>query len=868
MKPACIEWQPKGRNSPPNSHNLSIGWNDGQIALWNINLSEASNGCVCYCENQSVHRCSITVLRWKAGGNRLITGDKGGQICVWRADSRGNLTATAQYHKGGAISAAVFFSTSTTVTAANILAQASPCFFFGTSNGTVCYADDLGHCSDVAQLTSGIDRLMFYEEEVRVVAITRSLLMTQLQVSPDGHVSQLLKIKLSVKAGAVGERGVKDIVWAGPGLLAAATGEGLVRFWDLVSDTNYVLSLTSAGLQRSDRAVHVAFNNLQRYLAVGTNDGHIAMWKFAGGYHSSYVHWSSQGLSPRPPLPRKQVENGESGAAKPSKRKGRGKSCASAAVPSQGSAADWLSLPAVEAGAPIHMLQWGPGTLSIFFLFPPQTSGTIMLCEEVLHRHLSNGIAVIQLSTNTISSLMALLLTVPVGSLEYENDLAAQERDNVVTCDIKVKGLALEGDTLVIFSGKEAQVFSLKGPGLQPDRKKPFKTQAKAIVVDDQRDQVFCAAGGKIEIFNLSGGFKSALTFTEGEGSPILMDLNGRFLAVATDRGVIKLFDISKKEKKEGLPVRPLGSAGKFVEQETGEVIGAIRSIRCNADGTRVSILSDKVHGKTITILEPDPRLHVYDADKDVVVHYDWGKHGRYPTSHFWDAAEPRLLAVEVQRLRGGSTPKADGAEPATPAATKSPGESKEEAKDEEGKYSDADDANTAAAVAAAARARSEAMVDVDVVETQIATMFVTPTYGILLQDCFPLEYPLVSLLGLQVPRLYFNAAQAQGKGKNQRGETKVAERSEEKQQDTVLMNSCTDRVMRDFVGLEDVDPATTRALLDFSYYLTVGDMDKAYVAVRLIKNTSVWQNMAHMCVKTNRLDVAEVCLGNMGHAR
>ncbi len=30
----------------------------------------------------------------------------------------------------------------------------------------------------------------------------------------------------------------------------------------------------------------------------------------------------------------------------------------------------------------------------------------------------------------------------------------------------------------------------------------------------------------------------------------------------------------------------------------------------------------------------------------------------------------------------------------------------------------------------------------------------------------------------------------------------------------------------------------------------------------------SVWENMAKMCVKTRRLDVAMVCLGNMGHAR
>lgn len=58
----------------------------------------------------------------------------------------------------------------------------SPSFFFATEAGAVCYADDLGHCSEVQQLTSAVDRLMFYEAARRLVVITRSLLMTQLQV--------------------------------------------------------------------------------------------------------------------------------------------------------------------------------------------------------------------------------------------------------------------------------------------------------------------------------------------------------------------------------------------------------------------------------------------------------------------------------------------------------------------------------------------------------------------------------------------------------------------------------------------------------------------------------------------------------------
>lgn len=73
---------------------------------------------------------------------------------------------------------------------------------------------------------------------------------------------------------------------------------------------------------------------------------------------------------------------------------------------------------------------------------------------------------------------------------------------------------------------------------------------------------------------------------------------------------------------------------------------------------------------------------------------------------------------------------------------------------------------------------------------------------------------------------------------------------------------------MRDFEGLESVDETTKKALLNFSFHLTTGNMDEAYKAVRQIQNVHVWEKMAQMCVKTKRLDVAEVCLGNMRFAR
>ncbi len=44
--------------------------------------------------------------------------------------------------------------------------------------------------------------------------------------------------------------------------------------------------------------------------------------------------------------------------------------------------------------------------------------------------------------------------------------------------------------------------------------------------------------------------------------------------------------------------------------------------------------------------------------------------------------------------------------------------------------------------------------------------------------------------------------------------------------------------------------------------------MDEAYKAVKTVENPLVWENMAQICVKSKRLDVAEVCFGNMKHSR
>lgn len=728
-------------------------------------------------------------MKWNPTGSRLITGDASGICCVWKSDKHG-LHPSIQYRKSSPLTVAVFCSTSPSKSKSELLSQTFfPSFFFGSESGGVSYADDLGHSTDVQQLSSSIDTLMFYEEKMRLVIITRSLLMTQIQVNEDGRVTPVMKVKLSV-AGDASERGVRNVAWAGPGLLAAACGENMIRFWDLAKDENYVLTLNSAGLSRSERAISVAFNPLQRYIAAGTRDGSVVMWKFVGDYTDVN-----------------------------SKRN-----------KSRTNAVDWRPVPASSIQGSVKSLAWGPGQ---GLLAAGSDYGCTMLAETILHRHLNDGVAAIQINSDSVM-------------LESETGVRAS-----VNCGINIKGLVVDSNHLVVWNGKEAQVYGFDETS-QATQKADFGCVARSIAL--RKDTLFMAQENRLLITNLQGVHRNSVHFTETEGLPQVVNLNGNFLAVTTDTGIIKLFDVSRKEPK------PLGSSGQFVDSMTNESLGIVRSISVNADGTRLAILSDRVHG-TLKIREPDSRLHIYDADRDIVDNYDFSESGRIPVSAFWDSKEPKLMSCET-RLSSNAPSASSAAEsklPSSSSASSSPSKASEQTGKGRGPASEGGVAEPKSSVESSAlRVNFNAISSTSPVE--IMTMFVDADHGIRMQDVFPLEKPLEVLIGLSVPRLYFVQKDANEDDDEGRGGAKGTGGSSG--------NSLMSTVMRDFVGLEDVDSNTKQALLDFSYFLTIGNMDEAYRAVKLIKNPAVWENMAHMCVKTKRLDVAEVCLGNMGHAR
>ena len=264
----------------------------------------------------------------------------------------------------------------------------------------------------------------------------------------------------------------------------------------------------------------------------------------------------------------------------------------------------------------------------------------------------------------------------------------------------------------------------------------------------------------------------------------------------------MKVFDVYTPNKP-----KPLGSGFQFLS--SGEENKAIRGIKINSTGNKIAVLCDYIEG-SLKIRHPDSILYIYDRNKGGVYQYDLNSMQRFPISVFWDESDERLLVCEAEKSH-----TAMAIIPSTEKEMKSSALTEERA------------------------------------EVEIVLFFATSEHGLLLQDSFPRLPPYGSLLGLTVPKIFFrgtNNLQAGGE--------------EEKSQDNFMRVFF--KIMRDFVGVEEIDDHIRKALLDFSYFLTLGKLDEAYRAVRLIDSPAIWENMAQMCVKTKRLDVAEVCLGKL----
>jgi intraflagellar transport protein 140 len=442
-------------------------------------------------------------------------------------------------------------------------------------------------------------------------------------------------------------------------------------------------------------------------------------------------------------------------------------------------------------------------------------TSAVVLSEAIMQTGMCGDLSIVQVSTMHVS------VHLKMDDVWIENTR------------LLVRGIAVADSSFIVWDGKAARSCTINPQSHRSTLNEPFPTTSRAMAIADSKhltdDALFIAENGVVKVTNYSGVQKATITFSDSEGKPEFIHLNGKYLYVMTSNLVIKIYDVQKPTSPKAL-----GSVMKFTDINPDTSKGSklkVRSICGNNTGSRLAVMTSHVEG-SLQLQHPDTRLHIYDRIKGSINVHDFAQESRYPSSAHWDNFDSRLIVVEAVRMQQSKADASSG-----PEVPRSDGKT----------LHTLDTKDVASKKTAEVEGENE---------FEITLLFASSEHGILLQDSFPRVQPYGDLIGINVPSVIFrNYVNPLSKGDG----------TPNPRSNSVRLYAKT---MRDFVGIDKVDDNTKFALLEFSFNLTLGKLDEAYRAVKAIDSPFIWENMAQMCVKTRRLDVAEVCLGNMGHAR
>ncbi|XP_004873803.1 intraflagellar transport protein 140 homolog isoform X2 [Heterocephalus glaber] len=470
----------------------------------------------------------------------------------------------------------------------------------------------------------------------------------------------------------------------------------------------------------------------------------------------------------------------------------------------------WAPQTPTELEGNITQIKWGSRKN---LLAVNNISSIVILREQAVSLHFHQQVASVQVSPSLLN--VSFLSKGGVYSLHT---------------DMHISGVFATKDAVAVWNGTHVAIFEPSGATLR--NAGTFLCESPVLAMHEEN--VYTVEPNRVQVRTWQGTVKQLLMFSKTEGNPCFLDICGNFLVVGTDLAHFKSFDLSRREAKVHCNCRNLA--------ELIPDVGSIISLRCNASGSKISILLSKVDNT------PDSRICLYDVEMDSVAILDL-KTGEIdqretlpfngqetnkshiftderltnyiPMNHYWDQNEPRLFVCEVMQEALGA--QATGGKQPYPEESTSP----------------------------------TVPTTLHMEDVLILSFFVSEDHGFLLHDSFPRPPAYQTLLGMEVPHYYFTKKPGEADGEDRVHSEHYC-----------IPQMVARRPLRDFVGLEDCDKPTQDAMLNFSFFITVGDMDEAFKSIKLIKSEAVWENMARMCVKTQRLDVAKVCLGNMGHAR
>ncbi|XP_065660454.1 intraflagellar transport protein 140 homolog [Hydra vulgaris] len=166
-----------------------------------------------------------------------------------------------------------------------------------------------------------------------------------------------------------------------------------------------------------------------------------------------------------------------------------------------------------------------------------------------------------------------------------------------------IKGVHCNKNHAAIWNGKKVAIYEI------PENKSfirsagSFTCDAHKVAVYEQN--VYLVDSHSISIRTFQGTVKQELTFLEKEGDPFDLDICGSHMVVATNRGVLKIYDLSRREARQV-------SVTKHLEDCISK-LGKIHLIKINCNGTKVAVLSQNSNYITA------PVLYVWEVESDKI---------------------------------------------------------------------------------------------------------------------------------------------------------------------------------------------------------------------------------------------------------
>uniref|UniRef100_A0A4W5Q9V8 Intraflagellar transport 140 n=1 Tax=Hucho hucho TaxID=62062 RepID=A0A4W5Q9V8_9TELE len=368
FQPTVLRWH-------PTKPLLALGWETGEVLLLTHPSGEQT-------PLPATHTACITLLEWSSSGSRLVTGDQMGVLALWKVDARGRLQGShivkhdytkpltycifrpvppgedvamlARAAVGGDESALDMFNWRKAGNGPPLKMgpQEGLVFYVSTADGKVHCVDEHGRSSPVLSVDGSIQKLFYLKRREVLAVVTETLLLSQYTLGPEGGAQELMKVKLSGKSGQSA-----DIVSTETGLLITATGEQVIRLWDLERDDNYVLSLDeSLGFEKGEVLNCVSYCTAKEILAAGTNRGRIALWRMV---------------------------------SQPNTR--------------TDTKAQWKLQTPTEIEGNVTQLQWGS---NLNLLAANSVTTVLILCEHVMSAHFGQQVAAVQLTPSQLSLTM------------------------------------------------------------------------------------------------------------------------------------------------------------------------------------------------------------------------------------------------------------------------------------------------------------------------------------------------------------------------------------------------------------------------------------------------------------------------------